>query len=216
MRNHRFSLRAWGIVLAVPLALILTTAVVLAWAPPQIAVVCPQQQDENQGGTDYFWTVTLTGQEDDYNIDWSTDGVNWNGPIDWSDGNNPVLPHGFTGPLVTTSFSENGGDHLYVRWSSDPDAKAGPLFNDCAQETPVPTPVETPIVTPSPTEAPSATPVATPVVTPAETPLATPTATIPNTAMELPNFGAPVFTFLGIVLIGLALMLLANAAFRKR
>jgi hypothetical protein len=82
----------------------------------------------------------------------------------------------------------------------------------CAQPTATPSP--SPSASPSPTATPSETPVATPVVTPSETPTAT--ATIPNTAVELPNFGAPILTFGGILIVGLALLLIANAAFRRK
>jgi hypothetical protein len=102
-----------------------------ARTPPTIAVVCPQVQDVGNGSTNFNWYVSLHGVEPNYNMDWSTNGADWNGPNDWSDLNDPLAGGGWGGPITTTSFADNGGDNLWVRWSSDPGSKVGPVSNVC-------------------------------------------------------------------------------------
>jgi hypothetical protein len=182
----------------------LTLSTVLAWQSPTIAAVCPQAQDENQVGvTDFNWYVSLHGTESNYNMEWSTNGTDWAGPIDWSDQNDALAGGGWGGPLVTTSLADNGGDHLWVRWGPEP-ITTGPVFNDCKGETqseapstaPSTAPSEAPVVTPTPVITP------TPEVTPAPTPARLAAATPPPTATEPPSGNSPP----PIVLIGFALL----------
>ncbi len=100
-------------------------------APPTIVAVCPSTIDPNQGGVDYYWTIKIAGVAPDYNIDTSTDGVNWSGPLDWSDQNDPIAGGGWSGPMVTTSYADGGGSQLWVRRSSVPSSVTGPVTNTC-------------------------------------------------------------------------------------
>ena len=105
-----------------------------ALTSPTIAVVCPQTPDsQDPGVTDFNWYVSLHGNAANYNMDWSTNGTDWSGPNDWSDQGDVLSGGGWGQPLTTTSYAPNGGDHLWVRWSSDPSVVTGPVANVCPQ-----------------------------------------------------------------------------------
>jgi len=99
---------------------------------PVITVICPQTADsQGPGVTDFNWYISLYGTGPNYNMDWSTNGTDWSGPNDWSDQGDPLSPSGWGQPLTTTSYSDNGGNTLWVRWTSDPGVVTGPISNNC-------------------------------------------------------------------------------------
>lgn len=147
----------------------LTTAVVLAWAPPSIASVCSNDPTVNN------WTVTLA-HESNYNMQWA-DNSGFSGATDvtMAEGANALS----TPSSVTT---------LYVRWASDYSSSSSGTWDGGTCSTPPPTQTAyesfqgetaTPIVTAPPTVPPTAAPTATPIVTdpPTEEPTSSPTAT---------------------------------------
>lgn len=148
----------------------LTTAVVLAWAPPSITSVCSNDPTVNN------WTVTLA-HESNYNMQWA-DNAGFSGATDvtMAEGANALS----TPSSVTT---------LYVRWASDYSSSSSATWNGGTCSTPPPTlpptapptapPTGTPIVTDPPTAPPTAPPTGTPIVTepPTAPPTGTPTAT---------------------------------------
>lgn len=106
-----------------------------------------QQTDEPAGYNEFSWTVTLPGVEKNYGMEYSTNGKNWSDSIDWSDQNDPVAGGGWSGPITTTSYADNGGNNLWVRWANHHAVKTGPVVNNlglCSQITPTPEPTVTP------------------------------------------------------------------------
>jgi hypothetical protein len=132
--------------------LVIKTDVYVPPTPPtpptgsvSIATECPQPEFVNDVGEteqDFNWTISVVTNTNDYNIDYSTDGINWSGPIDWSDQNDPIAGGGFSGPMTTVTDSAWGvdGSHLWVRLSNNPS-----VSTDMIAQCPV-----TPVVTPKP------------------------------------------------------------------
>jgi hypothetical protein len=91
---------------------------VLAWAHPMLTAQCAP--DANS----LAWTITLTGPEDNYRVDWSFDaGFAGATTVDFGTAGD----HSFTTP--------RGGWKLYVRWTSHPGstAKADANLQLCTQ-----------------------------------------------------------------------------------
>jgi hypothetical protein len=100
-----------ALVLALGLA-----ATALAWQQPQLATDC-MPDDEH-----YAWWITLPGQESNYNFDWSFNS-NFSGATTVDAGG--TAPFYFTTPLPDTDPPHT----LYVRWSSDHNAKTSTAAN---------------------------------------------------------------------------------------
>jgi hypothetical protein len=162
----------------------LTTAVVLAWAPPSIASVCSNDPTVNN------WTVTLA-HESNYNMQWADNSG-------FSGATNVTMAEGANALSTPSSVTT-----LYVRWASDHSSTDSATWSggSCSSPAPSQTPYEsfqgetaTPIVTAPPTQAPTDTPIVTapptqaptdtPIVTdpPTEAPTDTPIVTAPPTA----------------------------------
>jgi hypothetical protein len=180
-----------SIVLAVPLALILTTVVAIGHQANSISGVVDCDGNYSIGVMADVWDnvhliVTLNGS------------VISDEAIPGDDDSNRLFGY-FTGTGAAA------GDVISAYTSDNAQAATGELT--VVEEPPCSTP------TPSPTETPSATPVATPLVTPSETP----TATIPNTAMHLapPDFGSPIILFIGFLFVGLGVLVIVGALSRR-
>jgi hypothetical protein len=107
------------------LAIALTSAVVLvlgvagaalAWQQPQLQTDCMPDEET------YAWWITLPGVEDNYNFDWSFNS-NFSGATTVDAGGTAAFY--FTTPLPDTDPPHT----LYVRWSSDHNAKNSAAAN---------------------------------------------------------------------------------------
>jgi len=100
----------------VAMLLPVTTGIAFAWAPPGITPLCSDVQGQ------YNWTVTLTGPEDNYDFQTSSDSSTWSAVIHGIEGGNAV---------------QTSSDTLYVRWGSPTwDSQSGPSTNDIGRCTP--------------------------------------------------------------------------------
>jgi hypothetical protein len=152
----------------------LTTAVVLAWAPPSITSVCSNDPTVNN------WTVTLA-HESNYNMQWA-DNAGFSGATDvtMAEGANALS----TPSSVTT---------LYVRWASDYSSTSSATWDGGTCSTQPPTlpptapPTGTPIVNDPSTAPPTGTPTLPPTLPPTGTPTAPPTGT-PTATYCIGNF----------------------------
>ena len=138
------------------------TTVAHAWTPPVLHALCAPNS------TEYSWTVTLSGNESNYNVV-----IRFVGQ--------PFFNSQFPGKLGTTTFTTQrttGVAELQVAWASDLSSQSGPVNprTDICEGGPTPTPIPTPTPTAHPT--PTPTPVPTPTQTPR--PVPTPTPVVPT------------------------------------
>lgn len=118
-------------------------------AKPIITAVCqtslqnpPDPPDSTYN--EFNWYIVLPGVVKGYGMEFSTNGINWSSSIDWSSQNDPIAGGGWGGPMTTTTYADNGGDHLWVRWTDFPTVVTGPVVNDlglCNKPTPPSDPV---------------------------------------------------------------------------